>query len=100
MGLGVELPWHRHPGRGLVLLDDGARRYRYEYDYDEMIPAVDWKEVARALTHAARPKQRKEDFPSITCPRCGWTSYNPGDIEHRYCGHCNNFHDQMSLDVV
>ena len=24
--------------------------------------------------------------PSITCPRCGKTSYNPNDIAQGYCG--------------
>jgi len=33
------------------------------------------------------------DDASITCKHCGRTSYNPGDIENRYCGHCNVFHD-------
>jgi hypothetical protein len=27
--------------------------------------------------------------PSITCPRCGRTSYHPGDIEAGYCGSCH-----------
>lgn len=30
---------------------------------------------------------------SITCPRCGKTSYNHGDIKRRYCGNCHQFHD-------
>lgn len=30
---------------------------------------------------------------SITCPRCGKTSFNLGDIENRYCGYCHAFHD-------
>lgn len=29
--------------------------------------------------------------PSITCPVCGMTSYNPNDIEHGYCGNCHAF---------
>lgn len=29
--------------------------------------------------------------PSITCPKCGMTSYNPDDIEEGYCGHCCEF---------
>lgn len=32
---------------------------------------------------------------SITCPKCGMTSYNPNDIKHRYCGNCNQFHDGL-----
>lgn len=26
---------------------------------------------------------------SITCPRCGMTSYNSRDIEEGYCGNCH-----------
>ncbi len=33
------------------------------------------------------------DGKSITCHRCGLTSYNQRDIEHRYCGECHRFHD-------
>lgn len=34
--------------------------------------------------------------PSITCPVCSVRSYNPGDIEHRYCVRCNVFHDDQA----
>lgn len=27
--------------------------------------------------------------PSITCPRCGRTSYSQGDIDQGYCGWCH-----------
>jgi len=29
----------------------------------------------------------------ILCKRCGRKSYHPRDIVHRYCGHCQEFHD-------
>jgi hypothetical protein len=29
--------------------------------------------------------------PSITCPRCGRTSYNPNDIREGYCGYCHDW---------
>lgn len=29
------------------------------------------------------------DQPSITCPRCGKTSYNANDIKELYCGFCH-----------
>lgn len=29
--------------------------------------------------------------PSITCPRCGMTSYNPDDIREGYCGACHDW---------
>ena len=32
-----------------------------------------------------------EGEPSITCPRCGMTSYHPKDIENGFCGNCHDF---------
>ena len=32
---------------------------------------------------------------TITCPRCGRTSYNPEDVKQRYCGACHMYHDDM-----
>lgn len=32
-------------------------------------------------------------LPSITCLRCGTTSYHPVDVHEHYCGHCHIFHD-------
>jgi ribosomal protein L37E len=29
--------------------------------------------------------------PSITCPRCGMTSYNPNDVREGYCGNCHDW---------
>ena len=34
-------------------------------------------------------------LPSITCPRCGRTSYNRNDVRERYCGACHEFHETM-----
>jgi ribosomal protein L37E len=31
------------------------------------------------------------DRESITCPRCGMTSYNPDDIDEGYCGNCHDW---------
>lgn len=32
---------------------------------------------------------------SFTCKRCGMTSHNLNDEEHRYCGACHLFEDQL-----
>jgi ribosomal protein L37E len=29
--------------------------------------------------------------PSVTCPRCFKTSYNPDDIREGYCGNCHDW---------
>jgi hypothetical protein len=33
------------------------------------------------------------DGKSITCHRCGKTSYHIEDVRHRYCDFCHIFHD-------
>lgn len=35
-----------------------------------------------------------DDAPSITCPKCGRTSYHPEDIRQRFCGVCG-FHESL-----
>lgn len=29
--------------------------------------------------------------PSITCPRCRRTSWNPNDVREGYCGYCHDW---------
>jgi hypothetical protein len=29
--------------------------------------------------------------PSVTCPRCGWTSYHPKDVAEGYCSACHDW---------
>jgi hypothetical protein len=33
---------------------------------------------------------------SIHCWQCGRTSYSMGDVQHLYCGCCQQFHDILS----
>jgi ribosomal protein L37E len=35
--------------------------------------------------------------PSITCPRCGATSYHPEDIALGYCGRCHDYTSDPTL---
>ena len=49
------------------------------------------EEIHREMMQTAQLCQQ----PSITCPRCHMTSYNPNDIEARYCGNCHAFHEHL-----
>jgi hypothetical protein len=40
------------------------------------------------------------DGGSITCHRCGLTSYHPMDVAHRYCGGCHRFHTDAAAVAV
>lgn len=41
-----------------------------------------------------------EQQPSITCPRCGATSYHPEDIKQGYCGRCHWWTSDPDLGKV
>jgi ribosomal protein L37E len=49
----------------------------------------------REACKLARAQGMSVNDPSITCPRCGKVSYNPTDVEQRYCGACHAFHQDM-----
>lgn len=59
----------------------------------------DWKNVNCAACLLGRDMPHTytiaADGKSITCLRCRRTSYHPKDVEHRYCGHCKVFHDEL-----
>ena len=33
------------------------------------------------------------EIKTITCLYCSKTSFNPGDVEQKYCGFCHRFHE-------
>jgi ribosomal protein S27AE len=87
-------------GRGtLIATEDIGAAMRF----DNFAEAADyWKR--QSVTVPVRPHDGKPNrpftaysvlidnvAPSITCPVCGSTSYNPNDIEQRYCGNCHAF---------
>lgn len=51
--------------------------------------------LVEAALHAQKqrdetpPPPPKPKEPSITCPECRMTSYNPNDIKQGYCGNCH-----------
>ena len=45
-----------------------------------------------------RREARGDPAHSITCPKCGWTSYNENDIEKEYCGNCHQFHKFLGVE--
>jgi ribosomal protein S27AE len=46
---------------------------------------------------AATPPRARVAAPSITCPRCGATSYHPEDVREGYCGRCHEFTGRPAL---
>lgn len=36
---------------------------------------------------------------AIKCLICGYTSHNPNDVIHRFCGFCHRFHDDAGGEV-
>jgi hypothetical protein len=50
--------------------------------------------MVATINDLLRPAVRMAQ-PSIACPSCGKTSYNPTDVSERFCGNCHLFHNQM-----
>lgn len=48
------------------------------------MPAATRAKLARLMAQAQ----------SITCPRCGLTSYHPDDVREGYCGNCHEWTTQ------
>ena len=36
----------------------------------------------------------------IKCPNCGMESYNPNDIENKYCGNCHAFLEDIQIGFL
>lgn len=49
--------------------------------------------------HTAAPVADAAGQSSITCPRCGATSYNPNDVRYGYCGRCHAYTGEKVCDV-
>ena len=69
---------------GIYTTED-AKKYDSAMDRVEKIQR-EW------IRDAKRPAAAAD---CITCPRCHMTSYNPNDIEARYCGNCHAFHEHL-----
>jgi hypothetical protein len=61
---------------------------REAFEYQQRLFWQNFKSVKRI---AAKPATS----PSITCPVCKMTSYNPNDIAQKYCGNCHKFHSDL-----
>lgn len=47
-----------------------------------------------------RPLTDKASLPAnFTCPKCGTVSYNPNDLQNRYCGVCHLFFGELEIGL-
>jgi len=53
---------------------------------------------APPISAATRARLARLLTPSITCPRCGLTSYHPDDVRQGYCGNCHDWTTRSSPD--
>lgn len=57
-------------------------------DIDSAIASADLPERTYEIVEGGR---------AIKCLLCGLTSYHPKDVEHRFCGKCDLFHEDLRL---
>jgi ribosomal protein L37E len=67
-----------------------------EQGRDELVLVSDYQMRVVLFELMRQGLAGNEEPPSITCPRCGMTSYHPKDISERYCGACHQFHEMMT----
>lgn len=58
-------------------------------------PIDELHDLMRHVAHALGRSALEPETPSINCPRCWCTSWNPNDVREGYCGGC---HDWTSAD--
>jgi len=58
-----------------------------------------WRKVESNITYLIEEDiSRPTPLMRITCRRCSMTSYSEGDVRHRYCGNCHQYHDAMAME--
>lgn len=67
---------------------------------------IDWVVPVRLIMGGHTPEYAKAvgklshlKPSSITCPKCGMTSFNTNDVREQYCGNCHQFHSTMSQPI-
>jgi ribosomal protein L37E len=68
-------------------------------EWFRLATVADWEAAGRMLRNILDPDlppgppymHAVTNGPSITCPRCGMTSWNGTDVEQGYCGHCHDW---------
>lgn len=43
---------------------------------------------------------KNEHLQGIRCLVCGMISFNPNDVVHQYCGHCQKYHADRSISEI
>lgn len=87
-----------------LLLDCGASAKEAELWHQEFkdvflsgLKKARWECPAALFKCWVLGRRHRDKHPSITCPRCGRTSYNTNDIKERYCGYCHMWHENMGV---
>jgi ribosomal protein S27AE len=52
---------------------------------------LDGLKLAAFALYAEIRQREGTTTTSITCPRCGMTSFHPKDVEQGYCGRCDDW---------
>jgi len=69
---------------------------RHELERSAKVDSDTWHERVIEAAHKVLGHQRKnmsDDAMYIRCALCGLKSFNEHDIDQKYCGNCNKFHE-------
>jgi ribosomal protein S27AE len=74
-----------------------VRRPGWDYALNALAIRFDNVEAGRAVLYDRfkylYADREVSSTPHYTCPRCSAVSYNPNDIDSKYCGRCHEFED-------
>lgn len=65
-----------------------------DVDVARRVTAIRWVDHDGETHETPVSIRLPDDIPSITCPRCGRTSWNPNDVREGYCGACHDWTGQ------
>jgi len=86
---------------GVIELPDFATMATVLVDGEQLVPGnnVRWigQDTLPVWLPAGALAAWRERFAAaaFTCPLCGATSHHPQDLEHRFCGRCDMFVDDV-----
>ncbi|MBN3948400.1 MAG: hypothetical protein HWQ38_18875 [Nostoc sp. NMS7] len=66
-------------------------RLRWAIDYQRITSLQESELIDEIIRGMKALKEALTPPPSITCPVCGKTSYNPNDIINNFCGNCQGW---------
>lgn len=92
-GAGGTWRWSLHPSRddmnGAAHTAEVFGEQAATFVFQQIVES--WERDERPATVVVDVVVKRYDYPSITCPKCQRTSFNPDDVREGYCDACHEY---------